>query len=94
MAGKLSLAVTRLICPTSNLFKNRWSNDGIDYWASLTIHQTESRIGVRWSNTNGPTRNEKDYMDRLLRQLSDNPEKNEILPMRSCKISSCKYKRQ
>ncbi|MGB5717011.1 MAG: CHASE2 domain-containing protein, partial [Gammaproteobacteria bacterium] len=57
--------------------QNRWSNDGIDYWTSLTIHHTESRIGVRWSNTNGPTRNEKDYMDRLLRQLSDNPEKNE-----------------
>ncbi|MGB5180103.1 MAG: CHASE2 domain-containing protein, partial [Gammaproteobacteria bacterium] len=57
--------------------QNRWSNDGIDYWASLAINQTENRMGLRWSNTNGPTRNEKDYMDRLLRQLSDNPEKHE-----------------
>ena len=56
--------------------QNSWSNDGIDYWVRLAINQTESKIGVRWNNSNGPSTNEMDYLDRLLRQLSDNPERN------------------
>ncbi|RKZ67713.1 MAG: hypothetical protein DRQ48_09430, partial [Gammaproteobacteria bacterium] len=57
--------------------RNRWSDDGIDYWTSLTINQAENRIGLRWSNSRGPSAAEKDYLDRLLNQLSDKLETDE-----------------
>jgi len=56
--------------------RDHWSDDGIDFWTNLTVNQAESRIGIRWGNSRGPTANEKDYLDRLLKQISDNPEKN------------------
>ena len=60
--------------------RDRWSFDGIDYWTCLTINQVETRMGVRWSNTNGPSENEKDYLNRLLKQLVERPDTNENKP--------------
>jgi signal transduction histidine kinase/CHASE2 domain-containing sensor protein len=60
--------------------RDRWSDDGIDYWTSLVINERENRIGIRWSNSSGPSANQKDYLDRLLRQFTDKPEKKENDP--------------
>jgi len=57
--------------------KDQWSDDGIDYWTCLTIHKAENRVGVRWSNSNGPSANEKDYLNRLLKQLLERPDDDE-----------------
>ena len=58
--------------------RNQWSDDGIDYWASLTINKTENRVGIRWSNSTGPSTNEIYYLNRLLKQFSVDTENNEI----------------
>ena len=57
--------------------RDRWSFDGIDYWTCLTINQAETRMGMRWGDTNGPSENEKDYLNRLLKQLVERPDTNE-----------------
>ena len=57
--------------------RNRWSDDGIDYWTSLIINEDENRVGIRWGNSSGPSVNEKDYLDRLLNQFTDKPERKE-----------------
>ena len=57
--------------------QDHWSDDGVDYWTSLIINNTEKRIGLRWGNSNGPSPNEKNYLDRLLKQYSDTPENTE-----------------
>jgi len=54
--------------------RDRWSDDGIDYWTSLVINENENRVGIRWSNSSGPSENEKDYLDRLLKQFTPEPE--------------------
>ena len=56
---------------------DHWSDDGIDYWTCLIINRSEKKIGLRWGNSNGPSSNEKDYLDRLLKQYSEHSENTE-----------------
>ncbi len=60
--------------------RNYWSDDGIDYWTSRIINEREYRIGIRWGNSSGPSANETKYLDRLLKQFTDKPEKRENDP--------------
>ena len=56
---------------------DHWSDDGVDYWTSLIINRSEKRIGLRWNNENGPSPDEKNYLDRLLKQYSDHSDLSE-----------------
>jgi signal transduction histidine kinase/CHASE2 domain-containing sensor protein len=57
--------------------RDRWSDDGIDYWISLVSNGKENRIGLRWGNSCKPSANEKNYLNRLLKQYADKPEEPE-----------------
>lgn len=46
---------------------DQWSDDGVDHWTSLTYKGKETRIGIRWGNSEDSVRLEKRYLDSLLR---------------------------
>ena len=65
------------ILTNKKCIRDCWSDDGIDYWTSVTNNHGENRIGIRWNSSNAPSVAEMEYLDRLLKHLSDNPEEHE-----------------
>lgn len=62
--------------PNKQLVRGHWTDDGLDYWAMLTINHVGRKIGVRWKNSSGPSDNEKDYLNNLLKQIHEIPVTN------------------